>query len=321
VDGFQLMNKFLRVSREARREVLNFYRVHVPCRLTTQPQHSGQIMDPDNTKLGTLHFNPEYDFLHINSFMAPLTVPDMFFVDFLHRLKTACDPRHIGLLNLALDSTDLSRLSCNDHSSTPAKLLEPVLETLQQLREVFFLRKQSFGRLNISLPYSGTSSTEVFFTRSFPIMPLTPTFERLGRDPRPISQDLRKLNLDDPRGAFSCWQALLRGWGVPLPTHTKHKFLVAHDLCNPYDRSTARKALEWEDEVWRNPEIGKGRAYELEDLENAVRPAFGFWLFPIDAFGPFQKNGDPVPNPGEINGREYKDLSRYYPELALSTLR
>jgi hypothetical protein len=62
---------------------------------------------------------------------------------------------------------------------------------------------------------------------------------------------------------------------------------VAHDLRNPYDRATARKALEWEGEVWRNPEIGKGRTYELEDLENAVRPAFGFWLFPIDAFGPF----------------------------------
>jgi hypothetical protein len=108
-------------------------------------------------------------------------------------------------------------------------------------------------------------------------------------------------------------------WGVPLPNHTTYKFLVAHELRNPHNRATARKALEWEDEHWRNPEIGKGRTYELEDLENAVKPAFGFWLFSIDAFGPFNKNGDPVPN-GETNGREYKDLSRHYPELAYSPL-
>ena len=316
VGGYQLMNKFLRVSREARCEVLKFYRVHIPCRLTTKPQDFGQAIELDETKMDILYFNPEHDFLHITSMMAPLATTDIFFVDFLYHLKTVYDPCRIGLLNLVLDSNDLSRLSGHNHGSTP--IPEPFLETMQHLQEVFFLRKQAFGRLNISL-LSGTSSTEIFFTRSFPIMPLTPNFERLGRDPRPISQDLRKLNIDDPRAAFSSWQSLLRVWGVPLPNCTSYKFLVAHELRNPYDRATARKALEWEDESWRHPELGKGRTYELEDLENVVKPAFGFWLFPVDAFGPFKQNGDPMPI-GETNGREYKDLSRHYPELALSTL-
>jgi hypothetical protein len=38
VSGYQLMSKFLRVSRESRAEVLRFYRVHIPCLLTAVPQ-------------------------------------------------------------------------------------------------------------------------------------------------------------------------------------------------------------------------------------------------------------------------------------------
>jgi hypothetical protein len=168
VDGFQLMNKFLRVCQESRHEVLNFYRVHIPCRLTTQRLVSGQIMDPDETKLGILHFNPEYDFLHINSFLAPLARPDIFLVDFLYRLKTAYDPRHIGLLNLALDPIDYSRLSGDGFSYKPTVLPVPVLETIQQLREVFFMCKQHFGRVNIAQSYSGTGSTGCVL---YPLLP------------------------------------------------------------------------------------------------------------------------------------------------------
>src|ERR1700748_299221 len=33
--GFQTMSRLLRVNREARQEVLKFYRVHIPCRLVS----------------------------------------------------------------------------------------------------------------------------------------------------------------------------------------------------------------------------------------------------------------------------------------------
>jgi hypothetical protein len=147
-----------------------------------------------------------------------------------------------------------------------------------------------------------------------------PNFEILGPDPRPIAQDLKKLNIDDPRRSFSTWQAVLRYWNVPLSNDTSYKFLIAYQQGYTYDGATARKLLEWEDKRWRNPEVGKGQTVELEDLEKAIKPAFGFWLFPVDAFGSFRPDGDPVPN-GETNGREYKDASGFYPELALSTLR
>lgn len=299
--------------------MLTFYRVHIPCQFTTKPRDFGPLVEPDNTKPGTLYFNPEHDFLHISGFMAPLEMPDIFFVDFVTRLKSVYDPRDIGLLNLVLDSNDISHLLPSNHEDRSAPVPGPFLETIERLQEVWLLSKQEFGRLNLSA-LSGTSSTDVFITRSFPIMPLTPNFELLGLDPRPISQDLKRLNIEDPRRLFSTWQAVLRHLVVPLSDDTCYKFLVAHGLGNAYDRATARKALEQEDERWRNPRIGKGKTVELEDLKKVVKPAFGFWLFPVDAFGPYEQDGELVPN-GETGWREYKDLSRFYPELALSTLR
>jgi hypothetical protein len=101
-----------------------------------------------------------------------------------------------------------------------------------------------------------------------------------------------------------------------LSNTTSYKFLVAHGLGNAYDSATARKSLQWENERWRNPEVGKGKAVELEDLEKTVRPIFGFWLFPVDTFGPFGQDSEPVPN-GKTGGREYKaadsDLGPHVP--------
>lgn len=70
---------------------------------------------------------------------------------------------------------------------------------------------------------------------------------------------------------------------------------------------------------WTNPLYGKGWTIELEDLTNAVRPAFGFWLFPNETFGGFGPDDEPLPN-GERNGKDWKDLSQFHPQLALSTL-
>src|SRR5947207_4121001 len=59
VDGCQVLSKLLRVTSESREEALKFYRVHLPCRFTGGPTGEG------TTCPGTLHFNPEYDFLRI----------------------------------------------------------------------------------------------------------------------------------------------------------------------------------------------------------------------------------------------------------------
>jgi len=165
---------------------------------------------------------------------------------------------------------------------------------MNQLNEIFLLCYQIVGRINLG-PITGADNSDFHFARSFPIMPRTPAFERLERDPRPVAQDLQKLNILDHRDHFSRCLSLLRKWGTTYPNQTQYKFLVAHSLWDVHDCVTAESFLEMEDEYWKDPDYGKRlKLYEQEDMEIAVKPAFGFWLFPIDAFGPYTKNKEPV---------------------------
>lgn len=86
-----LLSKLLRVNRESREEALMFFRVHIPCRFSATRK--------GRTAHGTLHINPEWDFLHISAeWPAKNTL-----ISTLYHLKTMHDPRHVGLLNLAVD--------------------------------------------------------------------------------------------------------------------------------------------------------------------------------------------------------------------------
>jgi hypothetical protein len=314
VEGYQLISKFLRVSRESRQEALRFHRVHIPCRLMSKPQRlGGNIMNPEETRLGILYFNPEYDFLHVSSVFPPQARTGVFFFDFVHQLKTTYDPRHVGVLNLALNFNDIEQLS-DDNLSVPSGTF---LAAINQLHEFFLLCYQGVGRVNLGL-LTGADDSDVHFTRSFPLMPLTPAFTRLERDPRPVTEDLKKLNILDHRDHFSRWLSSIRKWGVTSSNQTRYKFLVAHDFWKVHDCATAEIALEREDGWWKNPDYGKHlKLYEKEDMEKAVKPVFGFWLFPIEAFGPYTKYGEPV---NWDERRLLRNLSTYYPELGLSIL-
>jgi hypothetical protein len=135
VAEYQLLSKFLRVSRESRHETLRFRRVHVPCKPTSKPQRLDfRIIGSDNTKLGVLHFSPEYDFLHITTVFSPQMSPGAIFFDFVHHVKTTYDPRHVRLLNLALNFTDLGRL-VKDNLDAPSG---PFSATMNQLNEFFY---------------------------------------------------------------------------------------------------------------------------------------------------------------------------------------
>jgi hypothetical protein len=319
VSGYRLMNKFLRVCQESRAEVLRFYRVHIPCRFATEPEGVSVAIGLDKTKPGILYLNPEHDFLHIIGVLAPFMMPEMFLVDFAVRLKRDFDPHHVGLLNLVLDGADINRLIPNNNSYSRSQPIPTLFqETIDQLQEFWLLNRQTYGRVNLSL-LSGVWSTDSLFTRSFPLMPLTPTFELLGPDPRPISHELSRLNIDNLSSYLATWLLVLGNLGIKLGRNTRYRYLVAQEAYMVYNREIAKNLLEKEDYRWRNPEIEKGKTVELEDLEKAVKPAFGFWLFPGDAFGSFGINGAPAPQ-GDLNGREYKDLSKFYPKLALSVL-
>jgi hypothetical protein len=325
-EGYQTLSKFMRVNREARAEALRFYRVQIPCRLTSDPNDNDQQTVPlESTKPGKLYINPEYDFLHIDNNNALRasddSVVDHILVDFIHQLKTRYDPLHVGLLNLAFGKGSSVGFQHVDLDSNPEAKIS-FLATIQQLHEIYFLIEPRTGRLNFRWIYG--MDEETFFTRSFPIFPLTPSFERpQQRDPRHIGEDLNKIrfSIGEPRETPESWSRLLRQWGVTQNLQTSCKYLVALRTGNArfgiYNRNSAAEYLNWEDQSWRHPDAGRFM-FEDENLEKAVKPAFGFWLFDMGTFGSFTKDGD-IAGHG-ANGYVIWDLTNHWPELALSSL-
>ncbi|KAL9102614.1 MAG: hypothetical protein Q9163_002258 [Psora crenata] len=325
VYGSQLLSKLLLVNRESREEALSFYRVHLPCRFAEGARVHG-----------TVYLNPEWDFLHISAeWPAKNTL-----VDFLYHLKTSHDPRHIGLLNLAVDGNGLSANGLNrlQSSDLDFEARSAFVETLAQLREVSFISTPRVGR-QILGGWSGLGTWETIFNRSFPILPTTPTFELLQRDPRPIAQDLKKvIGLADLRGVLQLWLQLLRKWRIS-PSGIEHRFFLAFDPTiagdRISDRTSAKIWLQKEDDQWngRAPDdcflqnkkvewpIGaQHEKYKNEDLEKAVRPAFGFWLFPVEALGLINEEGLLEEKGSRPTHGPFLNMTDHWPQLALSSL-
>ncbi|KAL8730389.1 MAG: hypothetical protein Q9181_004686 [Wetmoreana brouardii] len=153
-------------------------------------------------------------------------------------------------------------------SFTLAQGGQAFVETLTQLREIFFISTPRFGRQNFGYQ-SGTETPETMFNRSLPIVAATPTFERLHRDPRSIAQDLRKVFVaSDPRHMLLLWEQLLKTWQVSPPC-IEYRFLLAFDPTLGGDaistRTSAEKWLQREDDVWRNPSAN-GIVMKIERL-------------------------------------------------------
>jgi len=226
----------MRVNSESREAALEFYRVHLPCWLTAGAIGEG------TTRPGTLHFNPEYDFLHI----SPRSPVKDTLVDFLYHLRTTHDPHRVSLLNLAVETNDLN---ANDLYKLESSDLDPVVrtalvETLTQLHEVFFVATPRAGRQILGFQ-SGIPTSETILNRSFPIKAMAPTFERLHRDPRPIAQDLRQVfvGTGDPRHMLQLWRQLLKKWGVSPPRIEYRFYLAITPINQIYDRGSAKKMV------------------------------------------------------------------------------
>lgn len=314
VSGHQALSKLLRLNQESRKAALEFYRVHIPCQFSGTEKI--KTSENANTTPGTFYFNPEFDFLKIYS---QWLVKDTL-LDFIHRLKTVYDPRHIGLLNLAVTINDLN---ANDHFMVQPADVNPEVrksftDTLNQLQEVFFLSTRGQGRQ--ILGWTSNISGDTILTRSIPIAQRTPTFERLGRDPRAIAEDLTHIYLDASslKDVITLWQRMLKKWGAS-PPNIQYRLYVAFaphlEDDRIYDRTTAESWLQKEDyklkRIIEFPEEypgAKPEKYKNEDLEKAVRPAFGFWLFPIESLDQ------------EDDSKELLDLSGFWPDLALKSL-
>jgi 2EXR family len=325
VEGYKSLSKFMRVNQEARTEALRFYRVKIPCRLMCDPHDSGQqTVAMERSKPGFLYFNPESDFLHLDNNNALRasddSVIDHSLIDFIHKLKNKYDPKRVGLLNLLFGGGSSVGFQYIDLGSD-SKATASFRATMQQLRKIHFLIEPRAGRLNFRWFYGMDSET--FFTRSFPILPSTSSFEHpQHRDPRPIAEELKRIRfgVTEPRDTPATWSRLLRKWSVGLNSQREHKYLVTlrPDAARfgIHDRESAVDYLQWEDHAWKHPDAGEFM-FGDEDLEKAIQPAFGFWLFDMKTFGPFTDEGDIV-GP-EARGYAIWDLTDHWPSLCRSS--
>ncbi|ORY15479.1 hypothetical protein BCR34DRAFT_178649 [Clohesyomyces aquaticus] len=113
---YKMFSKLLRVNRESRDESWRFYRVRVPCVIAAPKTLHEFDCKEIPCKPGLLLFNPEYDFLCIESTAIETgyvaTRAQAALLDFLHHLHKLQTPnsRTPNLTNLAIK--DARRLPC-----------------------------------------------------------------------------------------------------------------------------------------------------------------------------------------------------------------
>ncbi|CVK85911.1 uncharacterized protein FPRN_06407 [Fusarium proliferatum] len=320
VNGHRLLSKLLRVNTESREAVLSFHRVHIPCWFADREGNYGLWTS------GTTYINPEYDFLHIKD-------GTMATVDFVCDLKIKHDPRNVGIRNLALCSNQLGRRRSGLHEMRPSEI-EPskmriFKEIISGLDEVWLVSIQESIRQMIGGENGCSTIRKTILQRSIPIHATPHRFERIGLDPRTVEDDLSHLHVRNPKRLYDSWLQVLEGIKV-RPCEERYRLLLAFNprraICNLGD---AEDWLQWEGNGWsakpgsawpsQEPQIERVAASEPtesqdEDITKVVRPAFGFWLFTVDAFCDANKTGE---RQGYITTF---DVRKHRPELALLLL-
>jgi hypothetical protein len=321
VQGFQVLSKLFRVTRESREAAMAFYRVRVPCWLTHGLSKS-HLWVP-----GEIYYNPEYDFIHLRQDNADI-------VEFICKLKTVYDPRHIGLRNLALCRSVLGGCTQSLHAIDPTSISPETLRTFRQIisgiEEVWFVSIQRVGRQVIGHETGWPSISKTSFERSVPITAMPLRFDLIGPDPRAIGNDLSHVHLQNPRYLYNTWQSVIERLRIE-PSRIQYRFLFTFSPSNDeiYNRGDASNWLQKEDDIWTGKYKGDGPfsflslvktpasetpAFKHENLETAVRPVIGFWLFPVDAFSDEDHSMTPYSEIRKV------DVRKYWPELAILRL-
>ena len=358
MNGTRWQSKLHRVNKESRAEALKFYRIHLPCKY--QMVHEGRNRDfcsPYKLNDGVVHINPEWDVLWISRTYGATKA----LIPFLHQLKAVYDPRRVGLLNLAFEGSDL--ILCDfERSEYDHVMWSSFVETLLQLREIWIVSITKVGRqVNNALDAYNFGTPAPVFNRSVPIMSTPVTFERLPRDPRPIGADLEYvIEVGGQRRWMEEWLQLLRQWtplppasATPIPPTQKRAagptYRILHafnpsgtpreDFINSRSHATTwlqQTEDQWDGIVGINNDVETStwpvgrktwRVDWHEDLDQAVRPAFGCWLFPLEAIGRLADgdgDGDRrflVPEEDQTGRRDQvMDMRAHWPELLVSCL-
>jgi hypothetical protein len=324
LDGRSTISKLLHVCKDSREETLLHYRARIPCRFVRDSYPSMNtclVMATVENRLhsvlthGTFYFNPEWDFLSIASWPSTSS----FAPAFLHDLKTRYDPRGVGLLNLvvAMNDTESSGVLEIEPSRLSPTLRTSISQTLRNLQQVFLHETVTCGRTNLGIAWGGFS-WKVWFNRSMPISTKVLAFDRIAPDPRPVSRDLEKQYMGSiGREQYARYTRCLTQFGVaPAETSAQVKFMMSH-RSGVSDIQSREHAARWlEDDYKRGWVDRKGwpskAKEEMKDQDYVmdVEPAFGFWLFSLEAMDAKVSEGE----------EKLYDMRMYTPELGLAVI-
>jgi hypothetical protein len=329
VRGLHLYSKLMRVNRDSRNAALNFYRVHLPCYFQ-HPRNNlyDYTLDSNGAVKGTLYFNPEYDFVHLLG-TGPRPV---LLAHFLHDFR-AHDPRHLGILNVAWESNTLAALSSvAKASASEPRVRATVVDFVSRVQQIIWMAQSSLHRSIVEQPFDPHRGIGVRFIHSMPLLPANSAFRLFGRDPRSVGPELKYVVTGNPpQPAILKWRELLENLQVHPSRPPKERILFARQMSqvdqNIDSLAAADEFLKWEDESWTRGQ-SEGVTYRVikrflkreppvesaEDLARAVKPAIGFWLFPVEAIG------DPKNFERGRYWRHIFDMSEYWPELAVAKL-
>ncbi|KAK9437307.1 hypothetical protein VB005_08293 [Metarhizium brunneum] len=307
------ISKLFRVCSESRQSAMGFYRVKVPCYYKQLGEYPTE---------GTFYFNPELDFVDI--------VGLKFLPRFANTLL-ANDPRHVGLINLGCVWRHAR--GYYDPLFQPIEGDEHLVrQLLSRLRRVIFGYNGHFGR-GIQNRMAQRYGWKPQLHRSRPILASVSKFQRLPQDPRSVEAELTKtfLGYSDPRDQMYRWFRLLEHWQIEYPNHrVDYRYMVAVNNTRVTDRDEALFALREEKEEWnRCQEAYVANGVPCEEDGDELASAYGFWLFPINAFGRIPKANNRIRHIGrsylESRPRVWKfgkawDVSKESPELCLQYL-
>ncbi|RMJ18272.1 hypothetical protein CDV36_002046 [Fusarium kuroshium] len=337
-----IISKLFHVNRESRSCASRFYRVKLSCAY----RHGDRV--EENV---TLYFNPEVDILAISGFQ--------YFVEFAHDIWVH-DPRHVGLLNMAMDFQSSHLLDIEQRNYRKnwrmnrkkghEKYQAQLREALSRLRQVWFTFMQEGSAELRRVRFRGTNDTIPRFKPLFyrPIMPAIPIFDRRP-DPRPIQVELRQVFIGslDPRRGIHHWLSLVAASGAQQDI--EYRFMVTYGADREHisNRDDAVRYIQEEKKQWKErlrrprnkicqPEwLSTAIDETCQDVNRIPQPVMGFWLFPIECLGPLPPlSEDPeihyegtwihdrVTTKGHRPGRYLTkvNMSDYWPELCLSYL-
>lgn len=208
--------------------------------------------------------------------------------------------------------------------SNPAPLaLSTFIATLSSLKRVFFHHVVEWEARQI---YKAIDTREVRYNRLYPLISQTEAFTLLNTDPRPIDADLTIVSIGiDPRETLCLWREIEARFQIYYLQPVEFLVLITAPSDIPGEermvatRADANSYLKREEAGWAEL-WERGAFFERIGLENpntpernkqASMPVFGFWLFPVNAFGNLPDDGI------RRTIKEIRDLTNHRPQLGV----